>query len=228
MWNSTLLILETILLILEICKGATDNNKAFGALLTDFSKAFDCLSQDLLIANLHAYGLDINSLNIQQDYLSNHKERTKVDSFYSSWGAVLSGLPQHSMLGPLLLNIFMCDMFLMLKATSLTGYADDNTPFLVRDDDDDDDDDDELFVWYGLLTKGVQPYFQPGSLSEILTIANLRHAASRVNALEEIGENILNCISNTEMKLNTNKCHLLLNSQEPNTLKIVDLNINTL
>ena len=40
-------------------------------------------------------------------------------------------------------------MFLMLKATSFTGYADDNTPFLVRDDDDDDDDDDELFVWYG-------------------------------------------------------------------------------
>ena len=181
-----------------------------------------------MIANLHAYGLDINSLNILQDYLSNHKERTKVDSFYSSWGAVLSGVPQHSMLGPLLLNIFMWDMFLMLKATSFTGYADDNTPFLVRDDNDDDDDDDELFVWYGWLTKDVQPYFQPGSLSEFLTIANLRHAASRVNALEEIGENILNCISNTEMKLNTNKCHLLLNSQEPNTLKIVDLNINTL
>ena len=95
------------LLILQICKGATDNNKAFGALLTDFSKAFDCLSQDLLIANLHAYVLDINSLNILQDYLSNHKERAKVDSFYSSWEVIPSGVPQHSMLGPLLLNIFM-------------------------------------------------------------------------------------------------------------------------
>ena len=49
-----------------------------------------------------------------------------------------------------------------------------------RSDDDDDYDDDELFLWYGWLTKGVSPYFQPGLLSEILTIANLQHAASRV------------------------------------------------
>ena len=62
-----------LLLMLEIWKGATDNNKAFGALLTDLSKAFDCLSHDLLIAKLHAYGIDIHSLNILQDYLSNRK-----------------------------------------------------------------------------------------------------------------------------------------------------------
>ena len=47
-------------------------------------------------------------------------------------------------------------------------------------DDDDDDDDEELFLWYGWPTKGVYTLFQPGPLSEILTIANLRHAASRV------------------------------------------------
>ena len=60
--------------MLEIWKEATDNNKAFGALLTDLSKAFDCLSHDLLIAKLHAYGLDIDSLNIPQDYLSSRKQ----------------------------------------------------------------------------------------------------------------------------------------------------------
>ena len=63
-----------LVLMLEIWKGATDNNKAFGALLTDLSKAFDCLSHDLLIAKLHAYGLDIDSLNIPQDYLSSRKQ----------------------------------------------------------------------------------------------------------------------------------------------------------
>ena len=57
--------------MLEISKGATGNNKAFGALLTDLSKVFHCLSHDLLIAKLHAYGTDIDSLNILQDYLSN-------------------------------------------------------------------------------------------------------------------------------------------------------------
>ena len=49
--------------VMEIWKGATDNNKAFGTLLTDLSKDFDCLSHDLLIAKLHAYDIDIDSLN---------------------------------------------------------------------------------------------------------------------------------------------------------------------
>ena len=52
---------------------------------------------------------------------------------------------------------------------------------------------------------------------------NIVHA---IKALEKIGETILNWFSNDEMKLNTSKCHLLLNSQEPNTLKISDLHIN--
>ena len=58
-------------MMLETWKGTTDNNKAFVALLINFSKAFDCLSHDLLIAELHAYGLDLASLNILKDYLTN-------------------------------------------------------------------------------------------------------------------------------------------------------------
>ena len=119
------------LLMLENWKEATDSNKAFGALLNDLSKAFDCLSHDLLIVKLYAYGIDIDSLNILQDYLSNRKERTKVDSFYCSCEAILPGVPRSSVLGPILFNIFMCDMFLILGTTYLTGYADDNTPFAV-------------------------------------------------------------------------------------------------
>ena len=174
-----------LLLMLEIWKEATDNNKAFGALLTDLSKAFDCLSHDLLIAKLHAYGLDIDSLNILQDYLSNRKERTKVDCFYCSCEVILPGVPQGSVLGPILFNICMCDMFLILGTTCVTGYADDNTPFAV-----------------------------------------IENIADVIKALEEIGENSVNWLSNNDMKLNTDKCHLLLNSQEPNTLRIGDLNIN--
>ena len=64
-------------------KFGKNNNKAFGALLTDISKPFDYLSQDLFIAKLHEYGIDIDSLNILQNYLSNRKQRTKMDSFYS-------------------------------------------------------------------------------------------------------------------------------------------------
>ena len=139
----------------------------------------------MLIAKLHAYGLDIDSLNILQDNLSNRKQRTKVDYFYSSWEELLFGVPQGFILGPLLFNIFMYDMFLILKVTYFTGYADHNTPFVVKDN-----------------------------------IAYVR------KALEKIGENLLNWFLNNEMKLNTDKCHLLLNSQEPNTLRIGDFHIN--
>ena len=82
---------------------------------------------------MHAYGLDLTSLRILQDYLTNRKQRTKVDSFYSSWEKILSGVPQGSILGPLLFKIFLRDMFLNLKTTSFTGYANDNTPFVVRE-----------------------------------------------------------------------------------------------
>ena len=87
-------------------KYASDKKKAFGALLIDLSKAFDCLCHDLLIGKLHAYGLDLSSLNLLQDYSPNRKQRAKVDSFFSSWEDILSGLPQGSILSCLLFNIF--------------------------------------------------------------------------------------------------------------------------
>ena len=120
-----------LLLMIDKWKKAVDNNKVFGAILTDLSKAFDCICHDLLIAKLHAYGLSLPALKMIQDYLMNRKQRTKIGSSYSTWEEIISGVPQGSILGPLLFNIFLCDLFLEHEGYFFSNYADDTTPYVV-------------------------------------------------------------------------------------------------
>ena len=61
-----------------------------------FSKAYDCIPHDLLIAKLEAYGLDKISLNIFFDYLNNRTQRTKIGCSFSSWHDIITGIPQGS------------------------------------------------------------------------------------------------------------------------------------
>ena len=115
--------------VLEKWKSATDNKMSFGALLTGLSKAFDCLSHELLIATLNAYGFNMLALRFVHSYLKNRMQRTKINSEYSSWEEILFGVPQESILGPLLFNIFLCDLFLIMENIDIAGYADDDTPY---------------------------------------------------------------------------------------------------
>ena len=100
----------------------------FGALLTDLSKVFDCLSHDLLIAKLNAYGLNMSALQFVHSYLRNRMQRTKINSDYSSWEEIMFGVPERFTLGPLLFNLFLCDLFLIMENIDIASYADDNTP----------------------------------------------------------------------------------------------------
>ena len=63
-----------------------------------------CLWHELLIAKLNAYGFSIAALRSVENYLSNRKQRIKINSDFSSWG-ILFGVPQGSILGPLLISI---------------------------------------------------------------------------------------------------------------------------
>ena len=142
-----------LLFMLEKWKYAVDNGKVFGILLTDLSKAFDCLSHELLIAELHAYGFSILALRVIYSYLENTKQRTKINSSYSSWEEILFGVPQGLILRPLLFNIFLCDMFFELRQTDFASYIDDNTPYVEANNIDEvitilENDSVQLFKWF--------------------------------------------------------------------------------
>ena len=118
-----------LLAMIEKLRKSLDSGGSSAALLTDLSKAFDCLPHDLLIAKLHAYGIKKGSLNLLFSYLKNRKQRVRLNNTYSEWIDILFGVPQGSILGPLLFNIFLCDLFLFLHDIPMANYADSNIPY---------------------------------------------------------------------------------------------------
>ena len=160
---------QCLVAMIEKWRKTLDNGGSFGALLTDLSKAFDCLPHDLLIAKLHAYGFDLKSLKLMDIYLRNRKQMVKLCNSYSGWEEIIFGVPQGSILGPLLFNIFICDFFIFVTDSDISSYADDNTP-----------------------------YVSANKPEEVIV------------KLEKVSVNLLNWFKNNGMKVNAEKCNLLL------------------
>ena len=106
-----------------------DRNLKCGVLLTDLSKAFDCLLHDLLIAKLKAYGFDHQSLKLINS-LTGRFQRVKLNESFSEWSPIEFGVPQGSNLGPEIFNYSSNDFFLFLILDTV-NFADDNSQFAV-------------------------------------------------------------------------------------------------
>ena len=142
------------------------------ALITDLSKAFDCMTHDPLIVKLHA-------LNLIFDYLTGMKQRVKINSSFSSCLDIFQDVSQGSILGPLLFNLFFCDLFLFVEEADIMSNADGNTPYVC---------------------------------SENVDVT--------LEKLEEVGKVLFEWSSNNFLKANADKCHLILSTEEPFSIKI--------
>ena len=159
--------------LLEKWRVSLDKMGYGGALLMDLPKAFDTLNHDLLIAKLHAYGFKKSALLLLRSYLSNRWQRTKVNTSYSSWSELIFGVPKCSVLGRLLFNLYINDLFYIIKESDVCNYADDNTLHSCDTD-----------------------------------LSNL------MDNLEKAGEKAIRWFENNGLKLNSDKCHLLVSGHK--------------
>ena len=164
---------SALITLIEKWKSILDNKGYAGAVLMDLSKAFDTINYELLIAKLHAYGIEKNSLKLIQSYLTDRWQRTKINSTFSSWYELLQGVPQGSVLGPILFNIYLNDLFFRLKDIDVCNFADDTTPYVCGE--------------------------------------NLTNVLYKLEANSALA---ISWFKSNYMKINTEKCHLILSGQK--------------
>lgn len=118
---------DALLRTVDDWRSGLDENKVVGVVFVDLRKAFDSIDHGLLLRKLAQYGIAGSSLKWFECYLSERRQRVVVGYEFSRWVAVRSGVPQGSILGPLLFNIFVNDLPDVVQTSKIMLYADDTT-----------------------------------------------------------------------------------------------------
>ena len=114
-----------LLLCLEDWTGLIESGEPFDIIYTDFSKAFDSVPHKRLMVKLESYGIRGDILNWIESFLSGRTQCVAVEGIHSTWKKVLSGIPQGSVLGPILFVIFINDLPDEVKFNHCKMFADD-------------------------------------------------------------------------------------------------------
>ena len=125
---------DILIRLTEDWRQALDDGKTIGVVAIDLSKAFDCMPHGLLIAKMNAYGFSLDVCKLLKSYLVDRKQRVKIGEIKSEWTTNIKGVPQGSILGPLLFNIFINDFLFHELYSKVYNYADDNTLSCVDND----------------------------------------------------------------------------------------------
>ena len=112
---------------------AIDNGKMIGIVLVDFKKAFDLVDHQIFLDKLSVYGIKDEALMWFNTYLTHRKQQVSVNNCMSDFKQITYGVPQGSILGPLLFLLFINDLPLYTKNVSTDLYADDTTLYDIQD-----------------------------------------------------------------------------------------------